>query len=236
MSQPGDVAELEADAGEGMPPAHGYQGDRGMTPSRKAAPLGLSIAVSREAGARGSTIARLTGQRLGWDVYDQELMELISQDEDARANIFDSLPPEAQAWVEGRLSEIGPLGDPHTARLARLMLELAARGEVVLIGRGAGLVLPRRTTLNVRVVAPLADRVAYMGQWMRLSAEEAAEKVKASDARRSEYIRTVFGSQPGGAHLYDLVLNSTSLGVEACAELIARAARSFWDRVKPEMA
>ncbi len=235
MSQPSDLAEMEIDAGEGAPPAHGYQGDRGLAPPRRAAPRGLSIALSREAGARGGTIARLAGQRLGWQVYDQELLEFMAQDAAARQALADDLTPACHAWIEARLSEVGPVGDTHTANLLRLMLELGAGGEVVIIGRGAGFVLPRRTTLNVRVVAPLPARVAYMGQWLRLSAEEAAEKVRARDGRRAEFLRTVFGRQHAEAHLYDLVLNSSTLGEEACADLIAQAARARWERLGEEM-
>ena len=40
---------------------------------------------------------------------------------------------------------------PSVVRLARVILALAAQGGVVLIGRGAGLLLPAETTLHVRV-------------------------------------------------------------------------------------
>ena len=59
---------------------------------------------------------------------------------------------------------------------------------MVLIGRGAGFILPRETTLHVRMVAPLQERIAYMSQWLRLPVQEAAEKVRT--ARRG----------PGGVH------------------------------------
>ncbi|MGZ3333747.1 MAG: cytidylate kinase family protein, partial [Isosphaeraceae bacterium] len=37
-----------------------------------------NICISRETGAGGGTIARLVGQRLGWKVYDRELLEAIA--------------------------------------------------------------------------------------------------------------------------------------------------------------
>src|SRR5690242_12897526 len=54
-------------------PRHGFQGDRGAPPPRTG-PAAMTIAVSREAGARGGTIARRVGRKLGWQVYDQELL------------------------------------------------------------------------------------------------------------------------------------------------------------------
>jgi cytidylate kinase len=97
---------------------------------------------------------------------------------------------------------------------------------VVLIGRGAGCILPRATTLHVRLVAPLEDRVAYMSQWMRLSVEEAAERVRLRDERRAAFVSNHFHRPPGDVYQYDLLLNTSGLGEEVCAELIAQAARA----------
>jgi cytidylate kinase len=78
--------------------------------------------------------------------------------------------------------------------------------------------------LNVRIVAPLSDRIAYMSQWLRLTEKEAAEEVRRRDARRAEFIPTHFHRQPGDIYQYDLVLNSSLLGEDLAAELIAKAA------------
>ena len=42
-----------------------------------------NIAVSRETGAGGGTISRMVGQKLGWKVYDHELLEAIAQPDGA---------------------------------------------------------------------------------------------------------------------------------------------------------
>jgi len=100
----------------------------------------------------------------------------------------------------------------------------------VLIGRGTGCILPRETTLHVRIVAPLPQRIAYMSQWLRLTEEEAAERVRERDQRRAEYIATHFHRQASDVHQYDLVLNSSLLGEDVCADLIVQAARAKMTR------
>ena len=107
-----------------------------------------------------------------------------------------------------------------------MVLALGAQGEVILIGRGAGCILPSASTLHVRIVAPLADRIAYMSEWLRLTVEEATAQVELRDRRRAEFIATHFHRQPSDIYQYDLLLNSTLLGEELCAELIAQAARA----------
>ena len=96
----------------------------------------------------------------------------------------------------------------------------------MLIGRGAGCILPRETTLNVRIIAPLEERIAYMGQWLRLTVEEAAERVRLRDERRVEFVVNNFHRDPNDVHQYDVILNSSLLGEDVCAELIAQAARA----------
>jgi cytidylate kinase len=107
-----------------------------------------------------------------------------------------------------------------------VVLALGAAGDVVFVGRGAGWLLPRETTLHARIVAPLADRIAYMGQWLRLTPDEAAERVRVRDSRRAEFLAGHLQAQPSDIHQYDLVLNSSHLGEELCAELIVHAIKA----------
>jgi cytidylate kinase len=230
----------EPGTGEGDTPHHGFQGNRGERPPVAAVPSGLTIAVAREAGARGGTIGRRVARKLNWQVYDHDLLEYMSQDTVVRQGIFDNLAPVANEWVEANLEtllrEQNLTQHPSIVNLARVVLALGAQGEVVLIGRGAGFILPRASTLHVRMMAPLQERIAYMSQWLRLPVEEAAEKVRKRDAQRAEFVSTHFHRQPGDIHQYDMLLNASLLGEETCVNLIAQAARARSAPFKPEPA
>jgi cytidylate kinase len=230
MSQPPAAADLGPTPAEDHPPRHGFQGDRGAAPPVRSVPAGLTVAVSRESGSRGGTIARRTARKLGWQVYDQELLEYMAGEAAVRQGVLEGLQGAAGAWVEERmdrlLREQNLSQHPLVGNLARVVLSLGVQGGVVLIGRGSGNILPRETTLNVRIVAPLPERVAYMSQWMRLTQEEAAERVDSRDRLRNEFVATHFHRHPGDVHQYDLVLNTGLLGEDVCAELIAQAARA----------
>jgi cytidylate kinase len=218
-------------------PRHGFQGDRAPAPPRREVPASLTIAVSREAGSRGTTIASRAGLKLGWQVYTQELLEYIAHEGAIRQDILNQLSPTAAQWVEERLDQLQQEFDfqHHLAliELTRIVLALGARGEVILVGRGAGYILPRASTLFVRTVAPLADRIAYMSQWQRLTAEEAADLVRRRDERRAQFIVSHFQRQPTDVHDYDLLLNSSLLGEDLCADLIARAAEGKLASFRP---
>jgi cytidylate kinase len=213
----------------GESPLHGYRGVEAATPAPRV-PAGLTIAISREAGARGATIARRAGEKLGWEVYSQDMLEFGAQTASLRSDLLDNVGPEAAAWVEAQLQRLleqpNLSHNPNILELARLVLALGAQGNVILLGRGAGFLLPSRTTLHVRLVAPLADRIAYMSQWLRLTEEEAAEQVRKRDHRRTDFLATHFHRKPNDVHVYDMILNTSMFGEDRSAELVAAAAKA----------
>jgi cytidylate kinase len=188
-------------------------------------PRGLTVAISREAGARGGSIARRVGRLLGWQVYGQDTLALLARDDNARRELLADTPPTAAAWADRQAAEVRVAGD-DTGELVKLVFALAARGEVVIIGRGAGVLLPGESTLNVRVIAPHAERVAYMAQWLRMTTEEAMAELAARDRVRAALHSALTGKPASDPTQYDLILNSGRLGEVGSAELIVQAVKA----------
>ena len=207
-------------------PRHGFRGE----PARAASgvPVSLTIAISRETGSRGASIAKRVGEKLGWQVYSQELLEYIAREGNFRHDLTNQLVPTASQWLEENFHQLlrqqTLSRNPGVLEVSRIVLALATQGEVVLLGRGAGCILPPRSTLHVRLIAQLSDRVAYASQWLRLSEAEAAAYVHRRDAGRAQFLITHFHRNPDDVHQYDLLLNTSLLGEELTAELIVQAA------------
>lgn len=218
-------------------PLHGYRGETSPEDA-EFNPAGPTLAISRQVGARGGSIARRVGAMLGWQVYTQELLEYMAVDEIAQSQLLAELPSGSGEWVDARLEQMrqsGQLGrDADMGELPRLIFMLAARGHVVLIGRGAGFLLPRRSTLHVRVVASRPARERYMEQWLRLSSDEASRQVGLRDARREEFLYTAFGPVVTDPTSFDMTLDSAQLGEELCVQLLLTAAQARQSVLRPE--
>jgi cytidylate kinase len=188
------------------------------------------VAISRQAGAWGTTIARKVAEILDWQVFDPDTIDYLAQNEAAMTQLLADLPPDALAWTDvqmERLSRFAGLNaEGETLRLVRLILGVAARGGAILVGRGAGFLLPPETTLHIRVVAPLEARVAYLAQELRLTRPEALEEVRARDDRRALFLDRILARHPSDPTAYDLVVNSDRLGVEGAAQVIGWAVRT----------
>ena len=203
-------------------PKHGDRGS-GSFPSLGRFP-GV-IAVSRQPGSRGGRLANYMARKSGYTLFDRESLEYLSRDAGRLAELTNELDSASEGWVEERLRSLaGELVHfEEIASLARAILALAVRGGVVFLGRGAGFLLPRETTLHVRVVADQTDRGRYLSQWLRLPAEQAERTLVEADRRREDFLHRHFGRTFADSVTFDLTLNTSRLGEEGAGGVAFQA-------------
>jgi cytidylate kinase len=193
------------------------------------APTAFTIALSRQVGARGRSVAVLVGERLGWQVYDNELLERIAQEMHLRASLLKSVDERRQSWIAECFESFSSVPTvtegSYVQHLLETLLSLGAHGECVIVGRGAAQVLPPAATLRVRLVAPMEQRAAFVRQHHGLSAAEAARFIETTDRERSRFARDHFHKDPTDPAGYDLILNSGRFTVDECADLIIEGLR-----------
>jgi cytidylate kinase len=203
-----------------------YRGKGEAAPGPPPAPA-WTIAVSRQAGAGGLTVASEVGQRLGWPVYDRALLEKIAQGMGRHPKLLEGIDERRASWLQECLeaftSQPGVSHGAYLRHLGEVLFSLGAQGACIIVGRGAAQVLPPASTLRVRLVGPLPARVAAVAQQRRISAEEASSWVEQTDRERARFVRDHFGKDPDDPAGYDLVLNPARLGVVGCADAILAA-------------
>lgn len=186
-----------------------------------------NVSISREAGAGAGSIARLVGTRLDWRVFDHEILEAISQRMETpteEVRVFDELAPSVvQDWILPLREEHYAPQEAYLDHLAKLVEAIGRAGDSVIVGRGAGFLLPRESTLMVRVVAPLKFRAERLAEHLGLSVRTARRAARDLDRRRYQFERTMYRVDPNDPHNYDLVIDSNSLGLAISAEIIVRA-------------
>jgi len=196
----------------------------------------FSIALSRQAGARGNTVARAVGEQLGWVVYDHELLERIAQEMNVRVNLLDSVDERHVPWLEEQVEAFSSVPyvsqNAYFRHLVQTILALGLHGECVILGRGANFILPARTTLRVRLVAGLEDRVSVMAQELGISRHEAARLVRETDRDRAAFLKEHFHQDVADPLHYDLVLNTSRLSVPQCADLIVASLGHVQQRLR----
>ena len=202
-----------------------------------AVPAGFTIALSRQVGALATTVGRVLGQRLGWPVYDHELVERLAQDMKLRTQLLESLDERPGNWVidcfrafsSGRvITEFD-----YVAHLLQTLLGVAARGQCVIVGRGAAQVLSGDQVLRVRLVAPLEFRVGVIARQLGLEKDAARRDIEKIEHARTAFVKEHFRKDPTDPANYDLLVNTGVFTVEEAADLILAALRCRQARTVP---
>ncbi len=190
---------------------------------------GLSVTVSRQAGARGTTVARELGRRLDYKVYDHELLTRIAEEMHVHVELLESVDERHVPWLVEQMEAFSSIPyvseNAFVRRLIETVLSLGAHGNCVIVGRGASFILPPQLTLRVRLVAEFEDRVQVIMRELGLPSTEASRRVKTIDSERRAFLKDHFHCDPDDPENYDLLINTTRLPIETCAEAIIAALR-----------
>jgi cytidylate kinase len=141
--------------------------------------------------------------------------------------VLDNIDEQHVPWLVERLEAFSSTPfvseNSYVRQLLETILSLGARGECIIVGRGAPHILPPALEIRVRLVAEFTDRVQVMLRELSLTLEEADRQVKTLDQRRAAFIRNHFHCDPAAPENYDLVLNTSRLDVETCSRIIVTA-------------
>jgi cytidylate kinase len=109
----------------------------------------------------------------------------------------------------------------------RVIREYAARGEGVLLGRAASVVLlddPR--VLRVRIDGPAEARMAQAMAGEGIDRKTVKRRMKETDGARDAYMQHFYRRDSHDPSLYHLMLDTTAFSIDAAVEIIAMAARA----------
>ena len=186
------------------------------------------IAISRQFGSGGRTIGKLTAELLGIPCYDKEIIEKVSlncgftkdfiesQGEYANhrtwlgralegSNRFEGMTNQDKIWVEQR----------------KVILEVS-QSPCVIVGRCADWILKgRQDVLKVFIHADDKSRAERIVKLYGEKTDKPEKRLKDKDKRRAAYYKCYTDAEWGVASNYHVALDSGSLGIDKCAELLA---------------
>jgi cytidylate kinase len=186
-----------------------------------------TITISREAGAGGRTCGEQLARRLGWKLWDKELI--------AGASGLKSTPPEQELGVQDEKGKRPTLWErlrhrpAHRAYLAALkeaLDQIADEGRAVILGRGASILLRYRAgAFHLRLVAPLAGRARRLREAGTPRSEgEALDDCRQRDEGRRRFVQYFFGEDVADLLGYHATINTGQLPPAYVAELAASLA------------
>jgi len=190
------------------------------------------ITISREFGAGGSTIGRAVAEKLGYYYCDKDMIihtalqsGTLSPSEVSR---FDEKVPIEFGFGQSLFDFYNkPLNEKLFSAQKDAIIDIAEKGNCVIVGRNANIILQEfDRTLHVFISATQYFRLQNMkGRMPGYTEEQILEKMKSVDKTRRKYCSYYTNTEFGQADYYDMCLKSSTLGEEACIDIICEAAR-----------
>jgi len=185
------------------------------------------ITISREPGSGGRIVATTLAEKLGLDLFHQEIINEMAESAQVSSRILETLDEKGlsvlEEWITSLVDNQHLWPDQYLRHLMKVIGTIGKHGSAVIVGRGANFVLPPEGRIRVRIVAPLDVRVENVSSNFGVSAEEAKRHIIRTESERRAFIRKYFNADITDPINYDLVLNTGTLSIEAAANAIKNA-------------
>jgi cytidylate kinase len=187
------------------------------------------LTIARDKGSLGDEIAQELSKRMGWHVFDEEIVTYIAKNSHVSENLVRQLDQRSQNLIEAtiarllRMPELDSFGsDEYHTSLFKTLVYVATHGSAILMGRGANFALREEAEgLNVRITASPEVRILRLSKSWKVSAEEARIRMEADDQERRKFIRRFYRQDFDDIKFYDIVFNTDRASVERIASSIS---------------
>ena len=189
------------------------------------------ITISREFGSGGRTIGRMVAEKLGIPFYDKELADQIAlesgfapkyveehgEHSPGRSFFSYAFAPQGVPGVMNGLSSADFLWNIQ----CNVILQLAEKGPCVIVGRNADYILKdRKDVLHAYIHADMPFRADRIVRLYGESEKSPEARLQEKDKRRRVNYQHYTGRTWGVAQNYDICLDTSALGVDACVDIL----------------
>ncbi len=196
------------------------------------------ITLSHQIGSGCATIGQKLSERLGIPFIDHEILQQVSQKLHlAEAELEGREYRLSSFWQSfGRMvGMMDPAGSLTADRYvptdkelfqteAETIRRIAESSQAIFIGRCCRYILREHPChFSLLVYAERPARIQRLCSLYHLSSQEADKMIEANDRERSAYIRTFTKQDWLDARLYDLCLNTSSVGFDRAFEIVNAA-------------
>lgn len=207
------------------------------------------ITVSRQFGSGGRELGRRLSDLLGWDYYDKEIIEALSEEQGmGQEQIREAL--SHHGWHSVQLTyrnSFAHLGFDHGMRThllirqREIIRDIAEAGnDCIIVGRDADVILQEHRPFRVYVCADIQSRLdrcmAYEQKQpasRRLTQKEILRNIRQIDRSRSRTREVLTGKRRSDGSMFDLTVNATGWDLGPMASAVADFAMR-WFNVRDE--
>ena len=202
----------------------------------------IIITIARQYGSGGREIGEKVAELLNIPLFDKQLIAdaaskgnlneevLRKTDETAANSLLYTLAMGSN--VVGTTMHFGykmPINDKLFILQSEVIKEYAQRGSCVIIGRCSDYVLrEEENVFRIFIYGDLEHRKERVKErHPEIKSSQIIDVINKTDRRRASYYNFYTGNKWGKYDNYDIAINSSTLGINGTAEMIANCARQL---------
>lgn len=198
---------------------------------------GSVITISRQYGSGGRFIAKKLSEKLGIPFYDNDLISMAAKESGFSESLFENAEKNTTYSLLYSLSMFGasaggmyglPLSDKVFLIQSDIIKKVADSGPCVIVGRCADYVLrERKGIINFFLYSDIEHRMHRAMKYYGLEEKKAKEAIEKTDKKRASYYNYYTGERWGDVKNYHLSINTDSVGIDSCVDVLAMYANAF---------
>ena len=185
------------------------------------------ITISREPGSGGRIVAQKLAEKLGFEIFHQEVLHEMAKRAEVSEQLLATLDERGlsilEDWISSLVYDRHLWPDQYQQHLMNVVGTIGKHGRAVVVGRGANFILPPEQRFRVRITASQRLRIENVAREFNLTQDQAKRRVIKTESNRKAFIRKYFNAEIAEPTNYDLVINTDTLRVDNAVDVIGAA-------------
>ncbi|MCI8393498.1 MAG: cytidylate kinase-like family protein [Clostridia bacterium] len=203
------------------------------------------ITISREFGSGGREIGKRLADELGFTYYDREIVEELAVATGLSERYIQDISEKGiypHSFQFGKtFSTFGVLQSNQTevfVKQQEIVKKIAEKGDCVIVGRGANVILKDYKSMNIFVYADMKSKVnrckIKATNCEEIQEKELEKKIRQVDKNRKNYHSLISNLEWGKKENYDLCINTSNIEIKDVILSLADYIREYFRRTEVE--
>lgn len=183
----------------------------------------IVITISREYGSGGRYIAKLVAEKLKIKLYDKDFIKELTNETGLDSSYIENIEQKRTLLDNFNSGYYQSLSNADELFLeeANLIKKLASKNSCVIVGRCADFILKdNKNLIKIFIYSDMESKIKRTIKYYNIPKKDAKKEIEKINKLRKNHYKYYTNREWNNPENYDLCLNSDSLGVEKCAEVI----------------
>ena len=183
------------------------------------------ITISREFGSGGKEVGKRLADKLGYAYYDSEIINMLVKETGMSEEYIKNISEKGIypfPFQFGKTFTSSYLLQKNQTDIlinqAKILKQIAEKGNAIIVGRGANIILKEYNPINIFVYANMESKVVRCKNKApkeeKLTDKELINKIKSIDKNRKAFNNLISGTEWGNKENYDLCINTSNIEIK----------------------